>query len=478
MTQLLTLNVEYQELMARANELETPIPGVPSGNPAAPWNLAVVKRAVEQLGLSADNMRLYLEVGERERRRLAQSLRSAAEAYAEADQGAMEALVGDTSVSPVAPGLANRDVDPATLNDTPVASMAGPDGYADLKQRCAEIEAGDQGASLVRFADAWQAYQQTLQEAARRFRPFRHWDGDAAAAVEANFEQQRSWLNQMADYCGTMVRQAHNVVSGQFLRTHVAYAFRYDGAFGGFKPVVDGSIKRQDIEMLERIYQRNAHPNHRPRVMQLLGILQQKSDEMIAEYTRKAGLPLPPVNPAKPPTAHTIKEPDRSKPIPKPEPEPGPWPGPKPKPEPEPLPDDGLPPLPGMPSVPSAGMPSMPTDSKLTGALKDLKGSPGYPVAGLKPASVRGGGRPGVPLMPWMQSEAASRSATAGGLNLGRGIPAAYAALGGGGAGVPMGAPAGQGQGNKQGKRAQQEEKSLYTEKRAWTEGIIGRRRP
>jgi hypothetical protein len=208
--------------------------------------------------------------------------------------------------------------------------------------------------------------------------------------------------------------------------------------------------------------------------MDLLATLQKKSDAMIADYTRKAGLPLPPVNPPKPPTAFNINEPDRSKPIPQPEPEPGP------EPEPEPLPDAGLPPLPGTPSVPSTATPSMPTDSKLTGALKDLKGSPGYPVAGLKPASVGAGAAsvPPMPLRPWINSEAASRPAAAhAGPGLGRGIPAGYAALGGGGAGMPMGAPAGQGQANKQGKRAQQQDKSLYTEDRPWTEPLIGQQR-
>jgi len=480
MTQPQTLNVEYQELMARANEVEAPIPGLPSDNPAAPWNLAVVKEAVEQLGFSADNMRLYLSVGERERRRLAQSLRNAAKAYQEADAGAQEALYNETPVSTVTPQRVDIDVDPATLKDTPVATTAGLDDYADLKQRCADIESGDQGASLVRFAEAWRAYQRSLRLAAVRFRPFETWNGEAAAAVEANFEQQRSWLNQMADHCGTMIRQAENVMSVHLHRTHIPYAYTPGpNSLGGFIPVARDTIKYQDLVLLERVYQRNVGPHIRPRVMDLYATLQQKSDEMIADYTRKAGLPLPPVNPSKPSTAFYISEPDRST---TPPPGSGPWSGPGlgPSPNPDlPLADGGLPFLPGMPGVPSDGTPST-TDAKLTEALKDLKGSRGrYPVAGLKPASFGGDGAglPSTPLLPWGSSEGASGSGGArSAMQPGLRVPAAYAALGGGGMGMPMAPPAGTpNQTANKGKRAQLEDDALYTEDRAWTEPVIGR---
>src|ERR1700761_706325 len=94
-----TLNVEYEELMARATELEVPRPGQPSQSPQAPCSLAMIQKAAQQIALSADNMRLYLGVGERERGRLAESLRNAAKAYEEADEGAEEAIEDDTSVS-------------------------------------------------------------------------------------------------------------------------------------------------------------------------------------------------------------------------------------------------------------------------------------------------------------------------------------------------------------------------------------------
>src|ERR1700730_17943343 len=85
-----TLNVEYQELIARADEIEQSLPAIPSTNPAGPCTLSFVNDAATQIALSADSLRLYLKACEREWRTLAKSLRNAAKAYEEVDEGAAE----------------------------------------------------------------------------------------------------------------------------------------------------------------------------------------------------------------------------------------------------------------------------------------------------------------------------------------------------------------------------------------------------
>lgn len=95
---------------------------------------------------------------------------------------------------------------------------------------------------------------------------------------------------------------------------------------------------------------------------------------------------------------------------------------------------------------------------------------------GLKPASLGA-----MPLQPWGNAGATSGAATTPG---GVEIPAAYAALGGNGMGAGMGGapmvPPGVGKDKDGGqvKRVNGDEAALYTENRAWTEGIIGRCRP
>jgi hypothetical protein len=126
----------------------------------------------------------------------------------------------------------------------------------------------------------------------------------------------------------------------------------------------------------------------------------------------------------------------------------------------------------------------MPDTSKLDAKVPPLPAA-GKGLPSMKPASFGGGGGAGggVPKMPlgsWGDSGAATAGAAAG---PGRSVPVppAYAALGKGagggmGGGMPMGGGGhGQGQGAGKGK-AMGEQQALYTERRQWTEGVIGRR--
>ncbi|MGD1172716.1 PPE domain-containing protein [Mycobacterium seoulense] len=463
LTQPQTLNVEYQELMTRADEVEAAIPGQPAENPGAPCALAMITAAAAQLALSADNMRLYLGVGDRERRRLAESLRNAAQAYEEVDESAEGAIDNGTSVSSATPGLADEGPDPVTLSDTKkVAASIEETPYYPVRQAAEEIAALDQGNSFDLFASAWTAHQRTLLEARYRFRPFVDWYGDATYAVEDNFDSHRSWLDAMAALSGTMVSQAQGVMSTHrwAVTEHptVAQLKELDDAWVYFQTHLPAAHWKGSVKpALEEEYAR----------------LQKKSEEVLAEYEKRAALPLAPINPPKPPAAYYIAPP----------PEPGSYETDPGTPYDElPYGDEYVTAPTGMPSAPFAGTPPMPTDPTPAGALR---GAPaGSTAPGVKPASFGGkgigGGVPSMPLQPPMDAEAASRSvgAAAGPTGPGRGIPSATAGLGAGGMGAaPMGAPGAQGQHNAKGKRATQDQECLYTEQRPWTEGVIGRRR-
>src|ERR1700727_681768 len=84
------LNVEYKELMARADEIEAPLPTLPLGNPQAPCSLSFVRDAAVQIAINADSLRLYIQACQREWKSLAKSLRTAAKAYEEVDEGAAD----------------------------------------------------------------------------------------------------------------------------------------------------------------------------------------------------------------------------------------------------------------------------------------------------------------------------------------------------------------------------------------------------
>jgi ESX secretion-associated protein EspB len=459
-----TLNVEYAELTTRADEVETRLAAVPHDNAQASCALEMILTAAEQLELSADNMRIYLGAGERERGRLAQSLRNAADAYRDADEKAADALDYETSISAATPKSLDHGVDPAMLTETASLMSRVPVPYSSAKEAAQKLMRGDQGASLIRFADDWTAYQRILLEACHRFRPFSEWDCDASRAAEQNFDQHRAWLNHMANLCGQLASQARNIVAAH------RWAVREHPTLEHIRQLDERWVATQRLPGWDS-------PLGKGALLRIYAEFQAKSEAVLAEYERRAALPLAPISPPRPPNAYKYV----------PTPEFGPGPGPVPMPSPLPTPDGGLPPggMP-MPGMPFGGMPSMPTDSQLANSTlsqsaKDSQRS--STGAGLKPASVGGGGA-GVPAMPLQRplgSGATSGiNAAPGAAGAGRAIPvpAAYAALnGGGGMGMPMGAPAGQSQAAGKGKRGPQEDQALYTENRAWTEGIIGRRR-
>lgn len=455
-----TLNVEYAELIARADELAAPIAGAPTENGHPPCALELAARAAQQLGLSADNMRIYLQAGEREHGRLAQSLRNAAKAYEEADELAANALDNDTSVAAVAPRQPDCDGDAAMLTSTISLMASEPIPYYPTKAAANALIRGDQGISLLNFADEWAAYLRTLSQASFRFRPFTDWDSEASVAVEQHFDQDRGWLDQMARLCGQLCTQARNLVAAH------RWAVSEHPTLEQLRQLDERWISNQSVPGWERL--------GKPALLRLYAQYQAKSEAVLAEYEQRAA--LAPVNPPRPPVAYKIDLPSA----------PGPRPGPGPGVDALPLPTDGLPSLPGgMPALPTAGTPQMPTDSKLTDAATNAKALAGSAKAGpgLKPASIGAGGA-GLAAMPKMPLRLASDSAamsrpvtvTGGG---GVPIPAAYAALNNGGAmGMPMGAaPGGQGHEAGKAKRMQHDDRALYTEDRAWTEGLIGRRR-
>lgn len=466
------LNIEKEELLARAAELEAPIPGLPTENPQAPSGLAAGGLAVQQLSLSADSVRIYLMAGDRERRRLAEALREAAEAYEDVDEGAAQAIENETSNVAVAPVRVAEDVDFLTLDDTPVVAMSGLDQYADVIQNAWEIEhGGDHGASLTRFADEWATHQRSLSAAIARFRPFMLWEGDAARAAEAGLDQHRQWLYQMAEMCRTIATQARAIASAH--RTAFDDHVSLPKGYLSSTPAVNEPWLRYDHQSLVsmRTYFIE-HPENVTMRQQYLGAFvkfQQKSEEVVNEFTRAAT--VPPVNPSIPPVAGRFNPPGQQLPD-------YPIGGPD-----NPQGDLPLGQFPGgIPSMPSGGAPATPNDAALTDALTKAKaGAPARSTGpGVKPASLGAGGfGGGVPLQAGGGSEAVSRPATAGpGAAAGLKVPPAYAALrGGGGSGMPMGAPgAGQGQNTSKGKRPQQGDQALYTEDRPWTAAIIGNR--
>ena len=486
------LNVEYEELMSRAAELEEPMPPIPDCDLAPPSFIRMTVVSEDQLKLSVGNMRLYISRAEAEWARLGESLREAAKAYEETSEAAAKAVTEGTDIEPALPRSVDF-IDISDLGPTPNAANNGgatggfpnswendtgsgqrragrgneghiggqpddyyPDGgnedYYEVRQAASDMEESDQGASYRVFAQDWDDYQRALQAMSTRFRPFDSWDGEAREIVEQSFEAQREWIIQMANLCATLASQATHVVDAQrygYQEHPTSYSLAsLDSNYAWLtSPDTDLGDKYTRIRSCIRQYDE----------------YQQKSEDVLAQYRSRGSLPLTPVNPVKPPVGGVD------------------------------LPDigggagggtdyfDDLDDVLGGLNIPSGLNPD--TDT-LTDALSSALSKD--PLAGLadpsvKAASLGGAGGGAMPLKPPIEHGAAGGASTAG---TGAGTaPAAGAGAGagagrGGGGMAPMGGGAGQGQqGGKAGKRAQKDEEALYTEERPWTEPVVGNRR-
>jgi hypothetical protein len=507
-TQPQDLDVDTSELLARAGELEAVIPNLPMENPQVhPLGLASAVAACQQLNLSADRLRNCLLDGAQERSRLAESLRNAVKAYQDTDEAGGDAIDNGTSVQ--APAVRGLSGDGPAARPTTAPTLLGSDGdYEDVEDRAKQIESGDGGAALLDFADQWDQHRVALQNAWDRFRRFQGWSGTACDAVEANFETQRTWMDSMSDWCSQLAKQARDLVAAsRWIRTEHVWC----GNDGQRKTFLDSAhFAAIDTDSGNLLAYLDGFPSANMGIIRFrwnsqadfqgaMANVQKTSDGVVAEFDTRAALPLAPIRPTEPPAAYVIPPP--SDPSADPNPDPG---GDDPSansdvPDPNALDpansaefagaESGFPSEAGLPSFGTPEVPS--TDSKVSKELADAlkkQGAPHIPVAtGIKPASFGGAGAPVIPKLPLQPSLANAgpgpsvtphSAASVPGLSAGpgRGMPGAAGAMGGGMGGVPMGGH-GAGQGQAKAKRISGEDKSVYTENRAWTEGIIGRRR-
>lgn len=412
-----TLNVEYEELMARADEIERPLPPVPATNPPGPCPLSFVNNAATQIALSAESMRLYLKACEREWRTLAKSLRNAAKAYEEVEEGGAEEI---DAVSFDGSGPGGRSVPGGA--DGGVSALCDPDEdfgggfrpppvitpppfeypYYEVRQAAKDIESGDQGTAFKAFAADWDRFQRDLQRETYRFRPFTNWEGEARTMVEQNFEAQRQWIYMMAQLCVTLGGQASRVVDAhkkaRVLGQHAT------GSSTGYAVPAEHPTS-YEVSQCDFWYKRYTSPGYpwpeyTYRAIEWYERLQAQSESSLALYVSNAGIPLAPINPKVPPGATVINPP----------PTPSDDPVDPDNPDLPDIPDADIPgggttPTPSVPSVPSVpGTPMTPgaNTADVKDAVKDaLKGKGGLPGgAGLKPASLGGGGGVGAPAAP------------------------------------------------------------------------------
>jgi hypothetical protein len=274
-----TLRVDYDEIMNRAAELETEIPGRPTQIPLPPCQLAAAKVAAQQLAANADNMQKYLDAEYQELQNLAQSMRNAAKSYGTTDTTAQDAVEAGHAVLPEAPG--DDTEAPLPLGDTPTVPPA-PASRLHCKQAARALAAGDQGRSLLTFADQWTAYKKALLDSHARFRGFDNWEGSSAEQIEESMKRQSTWLTYMGDMCDQLAEVARTVVADQ------QWAVSQHPTFEEISDAEYNATSGSDV---------NVRNQWRQRYMQY----QELSDAVQLRYTQNVF--VRPLTPDKPPAA-------------------------------------------------------------------------------------------------------------------------------------------------------------------------------
>jgi hypothetical protein len=506
------LRVETIDLRAKALQIEAlqwsnPLTDNPIVVP--PDQLHLSKTAVDNLKQNASFLYQNQDYGHREGTRLAESLRSVAQAYDDVDAAAKANL--DGVGPPVTPVMPKTNAIPAP---TPPAPMGAPlglssDEYLDVEKAQQALSMGDHGASLREAAAAWTANGTALQTSAETFKvKIQDWEGQAAEQAYGKFNEYGNWLSELGTTWQSLAGEAMRI-SDAHVKTLIQHTEVYQ-QYEALKTqmataIANGGSAAHSLGLqMEQLQKESEEIRH--------GYAGEAAPHPVEPGTPPppSGVPTTPVSSNGDPRRTTI--PDRNAPSSPGGPgqaPPGGAPAPAMPPggaspmsagaQPAGVPEgSGAPSGGGSPSgggAPSGGgspsgggAPGGGTPGGLPGGGKDIPRLPTDPS--LRPAAADagggagggsgGGGVPPMPLQPNVGGVAVGPGASAGGPGAAAGPTAAGSSAGMSGmGGMPMhGAGHGQG-GGKERKRTPglAPDEDVYSEDRPWTEAVIGNRR-
>ncbi|MGO4444339.1 hypothetical protein AB4Z42_13380 [Mycobacterium sp. 2YAF39] len=461
-----------------AEDAVTPPDALPSTNDA-----------IANLNDNAQSLKAFEQWAAVENLRIAEMLDIAAAAYQKVDDQYGKAIENPERAAAVeAITIPDPPTQPPEIPGPAGAPrLLGAGGYSNVNQTQTELSAPDTGTSLKTAMLQWGVASKRVENN-RPKPPPGSWEGEAADAAYARMTTFGSWLTQLSDAWYDLAEAASKIIAA------------HDKAKSAHDPIANEYIELE-ARMMQLAGLTGPHGGVRvqmemEKIRQRMEELQAQSDEVRQDYA--SGATFSPVRPADPPSDGSHGSTTTS----------GGGGGAAPTGDPAAMaqkmaqslgtpqsdtaagqqdggagggsPSGGESPSGGGASgggegaapggEPSTGTPKLPTDPSLRPAASSGSGGGG--------GGARGGGSD-TPLSPAVTAETVAPGPP---MPVATGHAAATATPGVAGGGMGGMAPMHGGQGGMQGKEKRRDprtapDEDLYTEDRAWTEGVVGNRR-
>ncbi len=234
----MTMRVDLEDLQRKSAAIRTELANLPQpgaqGQIAPPSAHQVSIESAMRLGLASLVVWMYQAWGTKEGERLAESLDATRAAYQAVDTASEQSLNSGGSqpitvmTEPVAPPPV-----PTPPGHIPPPPAIGPSGFATPVIVQQQLDAGDQGTSLRHYSDAWKGFANQIRGSAPAFEGrVGDWEGTAAEAAYAKFNNYRAWLDELANSWedlsaeATRLADVHHAVT----EAHRPIAERYEQA--------------------------------------------------------------------------------------------------------------------------------------------------------------------------------------------------------------------------------------------------------
>src|SRR5882757_8357847 len=209
------LKVDTVDLVSKAVQIKSlhwsnPLTDNPLVVP--PDQLHLSKTAVENLQENATFLYQNQNYGHLEGTRLAESLRSVAQAYDDID-AAWKANI-DGVGPPAQPVMPKTNAIPEPTLPSPMGTPLGlsSDEYLDVEAAQKALSTGDHGASLREAWQAWTNNGLALKKSAETFQvKIQNWEGEAAEQAYGRFNDYGHWLSELGSTWGQLAGEAMRI---------------------------------------------------------------------------------------------------------------------------------------------------------------------------------------------------------------------------------------------------------------------------